>query len=773
MLRTGARMTVVMTLALMAMLTAGAAWAQGPSADRVISGIVTGPDGSRLPGVSLTVTDASGAVVRVVSGEQGSFRVSGLLPGRATLQAELAGFRTRTLEVEVGADAAASLDVRLLLDSLQEAVTVVGTAERESLEAPRVRESGARDVGEALSGLAGVWKVRRGAIASDVVVRGYQGDNMTVLIDGARLYGACPNNMDHTAFHVDFAEVDRIEIGKGPFDLKNQGGLGAAVNIVTKRPPTGLHLTPQFSFGSNGYVNPTITGSFGTAHVSGLVGYSYRQANPYKDGDGRSMLSGGNYKASALDSRAFDVNTAWGRVDLSPSTSHVFEVAYTRQRAGAVLYPYLQMDAGYDNADRVNVGYDWKSGLGVLRTVHAQAYATRVKHWMTDEQRTSSVGMAQAYSMATMAKTDTLGGKVEAVVPGGSVGVDVYQRGWNTETQMAGMKYVPQYSIPDVNIVSAGLYGEFTRDLGSSVRVDIGGRADYTTNRADANKANTALYRAYHGAFATAATDVYPSGKLRVTYKPTSTLSVTAGVGRTVRVPDPQERYFGLKRAGSDWVGNPFLRPTRNTGVELGASYRAGRLFLNGTVHRDALTDSIGVYQQARTMMVAGVMNTTARSYRNVDATMSGAELEGVLSITDRLYLAGDVSATRGRQHVDAAKGINSPWLSEMPPTRSRLAMRYEWRRGKQTLFAEAEGIYSAAQNHVDTDLRESPTPSYAVANVRVGGSVNRVRLSVGVSNLFDRTYVEHLSYQRDPFRTGVKVYEPGRNGYVNVAVGF
>lgn len=746
---------------------------QGPPRSAAVAGIVSGPDGSRLPGATLTVTDAEGTVITVVSGDMGAYRVSGLKPGTATLTARLQGFRERSVVFEAGREPVVAMDLRLTLDSLQEAVTVVGTAERESLEAPRVRESAARDVGEALGSIAGVWKVRRGAIASDIAVRGYQGDNVTVLIDGARLYGACPNNMDHTSFHVDFAEVDRIEIGKGPFDLKNQGGLGAAVNIVTKRPPLGFHLTPQIAFGSNGYINPSVTGSFGTARLSALGGYSYRESDPYKDGSGRSMLAGTNYKATAMEGRVFDVNTAWGRLDLVPLESHVVQVGYSRQRAGVVLYPYLQMDAGFDNADRVNVGYDLKAGLGPILALRLSGYATKVEHWMTDERRTSSAGMLRAYSMATMAKTRTAGGKLEAAIAGGSVGVDLYERGWETETLLGGMKYQPQYSIPDVTIRSAGLYGEFSRDFGTTLRADIGARFDYTTNAANEVKANSALYRAYHGKAALSAANAYPSGKVRLTYKPLDALTVTGGVGRTVRVPDPQERYFGLKRAGTDWVGNPFLEPTVNTGLELGAAYRAGRLFLNATVHRDALTDAIGVYSQSKQAAVAGIMNSSARSYRNVDATMSGAEVEAVLSLTDRLFLAGDLSAVRGRQKVNEQAGIRSPWMAEMPPTRTRLAVRYEVRSGRRTLFTEAEGVYSAAQRHVDTDVRESPTPAYGVANVRVGGAFGKLRVALGVSNLFDETYVEHLSYQRDPFRTGTKVYEPGRNAHVNLSVGF
>jgi len=51
---------------------------------------------------------------------------------------------------------------------------VIGTAPRDRLEATQLQQSGARDVGEALSSMAGLAKLRKGAIANDVVVRGLQ-----------------------------------------------------------------------------------------------------------------------------------------------------------------------------------------------------------------------------------------------------------------------------------------------------------------------------------------------------------------------------------------------------------------------------------------------------------------------------------------------------------------------------------------------------------------------------------------------------------------------
>ena len=36
-------------------------------------------------------------------------------------------------------------------------------------------------------------------------------------------------------------------------------------------------------------------------------------------------------------------------------------------------------------------------------------------------------------------------------------------------------------------------------------------------------------------------------------------------------------------------------------------------------------------------------------------------------------------------------------------------------------------------------------------------------QVTMVVENLFDRTYTEHFSYYRDPFRSGIRLNEPGR----------
>lgn len=58
----------------------------------------------------------------------------------------------------------------------------------------------------------------------------------------------------------------------------------------------------------------------------------------------------------------------------------------------------------------------------------------------------------------------------------------------------------------------------------------------------------------------------------------------------------------------------------------------------------------------------------------------------------------------------------------------------------------------------------------YALANIYAGIRRGRLAATIGVGNVFDRTYAEHLSYQRDPFRSGVRVNEPGRNAFGSVS---
>lgn len=746
--------------------------ATGIASDSVpasLSGSILAADGSGLPGARVTVLsegpDSRPAAV-VASGERGLFLVRGLAAGTFQLRVELPGFETRTVaNVRLAPGDRRDLDVTLRLAGVRESVTVVGPSPRDAVEAAQIRESSARDVGDALVQLPGVWKLRKGGIASDVVVRGYQSRDLNVLVDGERIYGACPNHMDPPSFHVDFAQVDRVEVAKGPFDVKNQGSLGGVVSIVTRRPEPGFHATANAAAGSWGYANPSVSASWAGESFSALAGYSYRRSTAFTDGDGRRFTELTNYRADTVDGEAFRAGTAWARVGFVPAEDHAVTLSYTRQDTSHTYYPYLQMDAVYDDSDRF--GLTWEATpSAVVTAAKLSTYYSQVDHWMTDEYRTTGAPAARGWSMGTDAFSRTLGGRLEATAWGVTAGVEAYRRYWDTTTYLAGMQYKPQASLPGATSDVVGVFAERSFRLGGTVILDAGLRWDDASASVDEAKASTDLTWAYHGTRATDRDDALAGGSLRARWQAAAGLEVSLGVGTAARIPEPQERWFSLKRMGTDWVGNPDLEPSRNTALDLSASFRAGRLYVSASAFVNDVADYVVLADVARVNMVPGVMNPKARTYENVDARLAGGEATAAVTLTGYLFLSGSVSYVRGTQDPRPELGILSESVAEMPPVTGRASLR--WDNGR--FWGEAEGVFAAAQTHVDTDLLESTTPGWGIANLRAGVALGDVGLKVGVENLFGRLYSEHLSYQRDPFRSGVKIPEPGRNVFVNLS---
>ncbi|MGE5800390.1 MAG: TonB-dependent receptor plug domain-containing protein, partial [Syntrophaceae bacterium] len=266
---------------------------------------------------------------------------------------------------------------------------------QESLTIREVRESPARDIGEALQQVPGVSIVRKGAIANDVVLRGQQKDNINVFLDGVRLHNACPSRMDPPAFHFDFAQVEKIDLIKGPYDLTNPGGIAGEVNAVSKKPGKGFGSDLNLTYGSYSAVNASATASYGADRYNGLVGYAYKYSEPPKSGDGKRITeiypstSPNRYKADAIESRAYDINTGWGKLGFNPTGSSAMGLSYSYQAANHVLYPYLLMDAQYDRTNQVNWDYRIEKVSPLIREIKLQAYYDKVEHGMDDRYRQS------------------------------------------------------------------------------------------------------------------------------------------------------------------------------------------------------------------------------------------------------------------------------------------------------------------------------------------------------------------------------------------------
>jgi iron complex outermembrane receptor protein len=659
-----------------------------------------------------------------------------------------------------------------------------------TLEVREVRETPAHDLGEALSATPSLEKVRKAGIANDVVLRGVQKDGVAVVIDGAKVHGACPSRMDPPAFHLDYAEVERVEVRRGPFDVSNPGAIGGVVDVRTRRAPPGFGTELNLSGGSSGALDSSATVSWSRGAWDVLAGGAFKTSRPYEAGDGRNATefipaavngtpNAARYADTSGDQTAYDVRTGFAKLGLAPASNQRLEVSYTRQQADDVLYPYLRMDGIADATDRAAASWRRLGEAGdLLAELRVSGYWSRVEHDMTDALRCSAAAtpgtcvgeLPRDYSMRTLARSDVLGGKLEAALEGparldGKLGADFYVRSWdNTTTRILraapGTPYADEASIPDVTIASAGVYAEASRPLPGDVRLTAGLRLDLA--RTEAAEDRTALYRVYWSDAGLVRTDVLLAGNVQAEWTPLEGLAVFGGWGHGARVPDPQERYFALTGMGgnADWVGQPGLPPARMDEVDLGVRLSRPGLLLQAQAYHAWHADYLALVNRT---VPAGAGARSAKTYDDVSARILGYEASLRAALPWRLFLGAGVAYTRGSNETSGGA------LAEIPPLGGTVSLR--WDAG--LVFAEVEEAWAADQDRYDAAVRETPTPGWWATNVRVGADWNGAKVFAGVRNLGDRAYSEHLSYARDPFAAGVKVLEPGRTFYLNAQYAF
>src|SRR5258708_38942588 len=92
-----------------------------------IEGVIKDASGAVLPGTTVTLESGSGAKLEATTDAQGLYRFPSLLPGRYTVNANLAGFRPgKQADVEVNLGTVKKVDFSLGVGAVSETVQVTG-----------------------------------------------------------------------------------------------------------------------------------------------------------------------------------------------------------------------------------------------------------------------------------------------------------------------------------------------------------------------------------------------------------------------------------------------------------------------------------------------------------------------------------------------------------------------------------------------------------------------------------------------------------------------
>ncbi|MEJ2590141.1 MAG: TonB-dependent receptor [Candidatus Thiodiazotropha sp.] len=630
------------------------------------------------------------------------------------------------------------------------------------------------DLAEALAKQApSISLVRRSGIANDIILRGQKKDNINVLIDDAKIYGACPNRMDPPTSHILTNNIDAIEIIEGPYDVENAGTLSGAVNITTKAPAKGFAGEVNLNFGSWGYRKASTTLSGGGDKVRALVSLSKETSGQYEDGDGHNFSeqlaavnapAGNRYKPEYADQDAYDKKSFMGKLYVDLTEQQSLMLSYTANRSDDILYPSSPMDAIYDDSDIFNLEYTLRNLGSYSKNLKLQFYDSQVEHPMSTFYRVAS-GPDSVNEKVSKLETHVRGFKLKNSTEMDAstllkYGIDVSRRNWDGAYQGSGSQLLIDglISIDDVDTDNKALFVEVEKDF-NDYSLKAGARYDDTTIDPAGHLANEPSndYSAV-------------SGFLYGTYKASPGVKYFAGVGRAHRVPDARELYFrgsmiNMGMAMNPQIGTPTLNQTVNDEIDLGVEQTMDSLVVKTKLFHSWLSDYI-YYNASKTM----------NRFENIDARIYGLDVSGSYFFSDALYLDFGMAYQRGKKD-QALAGQTNRNLAEIPPLKANLALNYDYAKHSS---ARVELVASDRWDEFDGDNGEQPISGYGVVNLKLKHQLGHgFEVTAGIDNLFDRAYAVSNTYNDLTLITSgatgevMLLNEPGRYLYLNTTYRF
>lgn len=638
-------------------------------------------------------------------------------------------------------------------------IEIEGKVDTEVIKDVSGEEIKSADVAEGLAKeSSSVWLVRRSGISNDIIVRGQKKDNINVTIDGAKVFGACPNRMDPAISHILTNNIDYIEMTEGPYNVEDTGVLSADVKVHTKKPSEEFEGEVNLNAGSWGYRKASFSASGGTDTLKFLISASTEKGEQYEDGNGDDFAeqiekqSPGNfeYQDQYRDMDAFEKKTVMAKLFWEIADNQELRLSYTGNRSDDILYPSSKMDALYDDSDIFNIEYTAKDLGKYSKQLDLQLYQSEVDHPMSTIYRKAATDI-------TKEKTHWLDTKMQGAKIKNSfdmeghlitAGLDYSLRNWNGRFYTNGTP--GPISLDDVDTENYALFVKDTFRTGK-LEWNLGLRYDDTeiTSGNAADSSND--YRELNG---------FISG----TYHADENTRYFAGIGKSSRVPDARELYI---RMSGKQQGTPTLDNTKNYEFDLGMEKK----FENATFKAKAFYSMLKDFIAYNSDAVGG-----EHLFENVDASIYGVEFSGSYIASESFYFDYGVSYQRGKKD-DPLTGQTDTDLPEIPPLKVNAAVNYLY---DDTLSFRAELVAADEWSNYDEDNGEQELDAYAVVNLKGTKQFNdHFELTVGVDNVFDNTYATANTY-KDLTLLGVSgsddvmlLNEPGRYFYANLKYKF
>jgi outer membrane receptor protein involved in Fe transport len=730
------------------------------AASAPMSGVVRDPSGAVVAGASVVVR-AGGEERRSVTGADGRFTVEAPEPSAADIVVVVRapGFAERQVRAS---DASRELEIVLTPATLVEAVTVTGSRNAVAPETPAATSVLTSDallatpapmLDDQLKAVPGFSLFRRSSsrvanpTTQGVTMRGLSASGASrslVLVDGVPLndpFGGWIywDRVPQTA-------LDRVEIVRGgTSDLYGANAVGGVIQVLTLSPSRAAvrgsaemasRSTPRVSLYGGGMRQGW--SGFASGEWQTTDGYVIvkPQADPSKpspnlrgpvdiaaNSEYKTFYGGGGYQAGAwragIRVSVFRENRGNG-TPLTNNDTSANEVA--GDVSGAAGRGFWQARA-YAGTQDYHQSFSAVTAVNGLRAIEA---LTQTQHVPS-----RNAGLNAQWTALAGPATWTVG--ADAARTSGTSEETAFSRGVQTGTSAnGGVQW------------NTGAFGRVSYDAASDLTLVGALRVDrWTSNPTNPSGASAA------------ATEVSP--KAGVNWRASDRVVLHGQVTHAYRAPTLNELFRNFRAGGTLTNANDKLTPETLTGVEGGATIRAGKHTLRAVAFFNDLSDAI------TNVTVTTTPTLITRQRRNAGTIhAAGLDVDDGFAIGPRVFAALGAEFVRSRFADALEPGLAGKKVSQVPPAGVSASVRVN---------APAAVTVSAAFRYnsttFDDDKNTLPLSRATVFDAYVARMFGRgVQVFGAVENLFDTVYdvgntpLVTIGLPRT-FRVGVRAFLP------------
>ncbi len=683
-----------------------------------------------------------------VSDSNGEFSISNIPTGKFDMLISYLGYQSQLIRLQTDT-VSSKIQIFLKQEAFQTQEIII-SGSRFSLQhenaievnSLKLRESTQNKMNlmEKIAELPGVDVISKGAGIAKPVIRGLSNTNILFIDNGIRMENFQFSN-DHP-FMVDEFGIDHIEVIKGPASLLyGSDAVGGVLYSVRENPPHGDGFEGDYSlqyFDNSKGVHSSLGLRAAKNNFHLGIRTSIKSHKDYIDGNDQQVP-----------------NTRFTQKSIKSVLGYSYKIGnfdlfydYTEMQLGICIPPAIALITENDYKNKF-----WYQDLSShVLSAKNKLFFNNLKldinlAFQSNHRTLLASELTPQFKIVDML-LNTLSSEIKASYSFANSELIFGTQAMHQSNENAD---APNHIIPDAQKNDLSGFSLFSINFNKKTHFQSGLRYDYRQIHFEENSKMDEVRKNYNNL----------SFSAGVSYQATEKLVLRTNLASGHRTPNLAELSQDGMHAAYYEKGNIDLKSQRNYEPDISLHYHSKLFIFEVSSYLNQITNFIYLQKTLQTTPD----NIPIYQYSQTDAKIFGIETGLKIMPIKIVQLSFNYAYIRANQ-------TNGKALPFIPQNK----IHFDLNLSKEQLSFMENPYFNINVNYAFRQLHpaqfETETPQYFVANASLGFQKKfdkqSITFSVGVNNLFDAKYIDHLSTLKD-----LNYYQTGRNIYLRASVKF